>query len=200
MRALLLGPRDGWAASLVGVNAPLQGGVACPFGVFIHRCAGHGKGRSRIVNDPRTSKPAMSAAGETARRRDPSRDALVSAGNSQVQASIALAAHPTSSVAARNFVGGMLEGWGRGDLLEDAVLLTSEVVTNAIVHAGTDLVVTVGLDGPRARVAVRDDDVTAPRKREPTLESGRGLTLVEALAGSWGTFSYGDGKAVWFEL
>ena len=134
MRALLLGPRDGWAASLVGVNAPLQGGVACPFGVFIHRCAGHGK------------------------------------------------------------------GWGRGDLVEDAVLLTSEVVTNAIVHAGTDLVVTVGLDGPRARVAVRDDDVTAPRKREPTLESGRGLTLVEALAGSWGTFSYGDGKAVWFEL
>lgn len=157
------------------------------------RCAG-------IVSDSRTSKSTRSRAGGRALTQVRSRDALAPEGGSQLQASIALAPHPTSSFAARNFVGGTLQGWGRGDLVEDAVLLTSEVVTNAIVHAGTDLIVSVRLDGARARVAVRDDDATVPSKRQPSLDGGRGLSLVEALAGSWGTFRFGDGKAVWFEL
>lgn len=117
-----------------------------------------------------------------------------------LEASIALAANPTSAHAARNFVGGTLERWGREDLSEVAVLLTSEVVTNAILHAGTDVVVTVRMDGGRARVAVHDNDVTPPRRRVAASDGGRGLTLVDALAGSWGTFPNGDGKAVWFEL
>ena len=116
------------------------------------------------------------------------------------QASIALAANPASSHAARNFVGATLDRWGRADLVEVAMLLTSELVTNAIVHAGTDLVVTVRRDGDRARVAVRDEEGTPPRRRQPSLDGGRGLALVEALAGSWGTFPAGGGKAVWFEL
>jgi len=104
-------------------------------------------------------------------------------GGHSLVASIALAAKPTSSHAARNFVGGTLKRWGREDLSEVAILLTSEVVTNAILHAGTDLVVTVRLDGGRARVAVQDDDVTPPRRREAGSDGGRGLTLVDALAG-----------------
>jgi hypothetical protein len=117
------------------------------------------------------------------------------------EASIALTPNPTSSYAAQNFVGGNFARWGRGELTETAVLLTSEVVTNAIVHARTDLVVTATLDGNRARVAVRDE-VTPPDWRHPRTESedGRGLLLVDALATSWGVLAYGRGKGVWFEL
>jgi anti-sigma regulatory factor (Ser/Thr protein kinase) len=114
--------------------------------------------------------------------------------------SIGLTANPTSSHAARNFVAGTLKRWGREDLSEVAVLLTSELVTNAILHAGTDVVVTVRMDGDHARVAVHDNDVTPPRRREGALDGGRGLTLVDALAGSWGSSPNGDGKAVWFEV
>jgi two-component sensor histidine kinase len=101
---------------------------------------------------------------------------------------------------ARSFVGGTLDRWGRRDLVEVAVLLTSELVTNAVVHARTELVVTVSRDGDRARVAVHDEESIPPHRREAGLDGGRGLALVEALAGSWGTFSQGEGKAVWFEL
>jgi anti-sigma regulatory factor (Ser/Thr protein kinase) len=119
-----------------------------------------------------------------------------------MQASLALTPNPTSSYAARNFVGGTLERWGRGDLAETAVLLTSEVVTNAIVHARTDLVVTATLDGNRARVAVRDEEVTPPRPRNegPHSTNGRGLLLVDALATSWGVLQYEHGKTVWFDV
>jgi len=140
------------------------------------------------VSDPGTSKRAISDAGTTGGGQAAARDALPSEWRSEDQASIGLAAHPTSSYAARNFVGGTLDRWGRGDLVEVAVLLTSELVTNAIVHAGTDLVVSVRRDGHRTRVAVRDEEVTPPRRHEPSLEGGRGLALVDALAGSWGTF------------
>jgi anti-sigma regulatory factor (Ser/Thr protein kinase) len=119
-----------------------------------------------------------------------------------MEASIALAPNPTSSYAARNFVGGTLERWGRADLVETAVLLTSEVVTNVILHARTDLVVTATLDRNRARVAVRDEEVTPPQRRHapPDSEDGRGLLLVEELATSWGVLPDERGKAVWFEL
>jgi anti-sigma regulatory factor (Ser/Thr protein kinase) len=119
-----------------------------------------------------------------------------------MEASIALTPNPMSSHVARNFVGGALERWGREDLVENALLLTSEVVTNAILHARTDLVVTASLDGNRARVAVRDEEVNPPRRRQPRpdSENGRGLVLVEALAGSWGVIPHGSGKVVWFEL
>lgn len=153
------------------------------------------------MNDPRRPKPGPRGTGQTGGGESLSGDVLSFGGRSDVQAaSIALAANPTSAYAARNFVGGTLDNWGRGDLVEVAMLLTSELVTNAIVHAGTDLVVTVGRDGDKARVAVRDEEVTPPRRHEPSLRGGRGLALVESLAASWGTFPYGQGKAVWFEL
>jgi anti-sigma regulatory factor (Ser/Thr protein kinase) len=113
---------------------------------------------------------------------------------------VALAPVPTSSYAARNFVTGLLRRWRREDLAEVAVLLTSEVVTNAVLHARTDLVLTVRMDGSRLRVSVRDDEVSPPRPRTPDAEGGRGLALVESLARSWGTSPHGRGKAVWFEL
>lgn len=123
-----------------------------------------------------------------------------SPGMESTKASLVLSPDPASAYAARSFVSRTLRRWGRADLVEQAVLLTSEVVTNAILHARTDLVVIVRLADGRLRVTVRDEVIAAPRRREPGPTGGRGLVLLDALARSWGTLPYGAGKAVWFEL
>lgn len=90
------------------------------------------------------------------------------------------------------------------DLGDDmVVLLANELVTNAILHAGSDIDVVVDITGARVRVEVRDRARRAPvrRRAEPTSSAGRGLALVEALASDWGVEPIpGDGKAVWFEV
>jgi anti-sigma regulatory factor (Ser/Thr protein kinase) len=82
-------------------------------------------------------------------------------------------------------------------------LLTSELVTNAIVHArsGPQLVVEVGPEV--VRVAVRDLSPHAPVRRLGRLDdlSGRGVVIVERLASAWGVEQDGGGgKQVWFEV
>ena len=86
----------------------------------------------------------------------------------------------------------------RGSLL----LLTSEVVTNAVVHAGTAINVRAVVAADHVRVEVGDAEarVPVPRARSVEATSGRGLLLVEALSRSWGTERRADGKVVWFEL
>lgn len=86
---------------------------------------------------------------------------------------------------------------------ETAVLLTSEVVTNALVHAHSAprLGVSVGVAG--LRVEVGDDDPVHPgpvAQVEPSAYSGRGLGLVATLADDWGITSRDAGKVVWFSL
>ncbi|MET7687511.1 ATP-binding protein [Streptomyces sp. NPDC005483] len=97
----------------------------------------------------------------------------------------------------------LLRHWGRPGRSEIAELLTSELVTNALVHTDHDAVVTATV-GPRAlRVEVRDFVARIPRVRVPDPElgtSGRGLALVQSLADAWGVRAHGVGKAVWFEL
>jgi anti-sigma regulatory factor (Ser/Thr protein kinase) len=98
----------------------------------------------------------------------------------------------------------LLSRWaepGSGDLTEIATLLTSELVTNALVHAKGGAVVTATLTD-RLRVEVRDFVSRRPEPRAPTTDgtSGRGLTLVRSLADAWGIRSHGVGKSVWFEL
>ncbi|MET8011700.1 ATP-binding protein [Streptomyces sp. NPDC005271] len=98
-------------------------------------------------------------------------------------------------------------GPGRADLAE---LLTSELVTNALVHTGRGAHVTATLgDGPGARVAGRlRVEVRDFVSRHPTLRahpsqadtSGRGLLLVHTLADAWGVRAHGVGKVLWFEL
>jgi anti-sigma regulatory factor (Ser/Thr protein kinase) len=87
-------------------------------------------------------------------------------------------------------------------MAEVAMLLTSELVTNAIVHAQSPLTVAVALENQRVRVAVSDqsDSIPVRSKTTPSDESGRGLQLVDALARSWGVEPAAGGKAVWFEL
>jgi anti-sigma regulatory factor (Ser/Thr protein kinase) len=85
---------------------------------------------------------------------------------------------------------------------ERAMLLASELVTNAVIHAATPLVVAVALDHGLLRVLVEDDDERAPvmaNDRGP--HGGFGLHIVEELADRWGNARRpGGGKVVWFEM
>jgi len=119
------------------------------------------------------------------------------------QASTSLAGDPRSAGEARRFVATTLEEWQLGPLLETVTLLTSELVTNAIVHAGSEVDVVVRLTGEAARVEVTDRSDALPALRTAAEEegSGRGLALVEALARRWGTrHLVSGGKTVWFEI
>ncbi|MFI6208476.1 ATP-binding protein [Streptomyces sp. NPDC051041] len=104
---------------------------------------------------------------------------------------------------ARRALRELLRHWGRPERSQVAELLTSELVTNALVHTDDDAVLTATV-GPRAlRVEVRDFVARRPRPRVPNADDsthGRGLLLVESLADAWGVRAHGVGKAVWFEL
>jgi anti-sigma regulatory factor (Ser/Thr protein kinase) len=105
--------------------------------------------------------------------------------------------------AARQFVSATLVSWGRPELVDDALVIASELATNAVLHAGGDFTVKVvrHADGT-VRVAVRDGSTVAPRARRaaPGAGSGRGLALVSALAGRWGAHLTPEGKVVWAQL
>lgn len=113
-----------------------------------------------------------------------------------------LEAHPSSVSEARRLIRRALAENGRDDLLETAELLISEVVTNALVHAGTPVDVAVSLDDAGLRVEVIDGSPHLPSRRDYTAlaGTGRGLRLLESLVDQWGVTAKDGGKAVWFEL
>ncbi|MER5911215.1 ATP-binding protein [Streptomyces sp. NPDC001982] len=104
---------------------------------------------------------------------------------------------------ARRALRELLRHWGKPGRSEIAELLTSELVTNALVHTDHDAVLTAVV-GPRGlRVEVRDFVARRPRLCAPDADEGthgRGLVLVQSLADAWGVRPHGVGKAVWFEL
>lgn len=83
-----------------------------------------------------------------------------------------------------------------------AELLTSELVTNALIHTDRGAVVTAGVGPAGLRVEVRDFTAGQPEPGRAGDESthGRGLVLVQALADAWGVRTHEVGKSVWFEL
>ncbi|MFF1683238.1 MULTISPECIES: SpoIIE family protein phosphatase [unclassified Streptomyces] len=113
-----------------------------------------------------------------------------------------------SVATARSFVRDTLQGWGFADIVDDAVVLTSELVTNAVVHAGTsaDVLCLRSDDGVRIEVADRYPEReiplqgTAVNMGSPDNEGGRGLQLCAALAGRWGVEYTPTQKQVWFQL
>ena len=109
---------------------------------------------------------------------------------------------PTSARACRRFLLSTLEEWDADQFADDAVLLLSELVTNAVLHAGTEIEVTIQLDDDVLRVEVRDGDPRLPTVRHYSLLSGtgRGLALVAQTARSWDVEPLPSGKRVWFEL
>ncbi len=135
-------------------------------------------------------------------------------GRNDLVVSAAYRPEPAAVAAARKFVRETLQDWldtrlapPDTELVDDAVLLTSELVTNAVVHAGTQVQVTCKLAGSAVEVVVRDSyparmvpgpghDDAIPAERT----HGRGLLLPSALASAWGV-SYGaEAKAVWFRM
>ncbi len=88
------------------------------------------------------------------------------------------------------------------DLVETAVLLVSEVVTNALLHAGTRIDVAVSVDRTGVRVEVGDGSLHLPvrRRYSPTAGTGRGMMLLEQMVDEWGVQTRHDGKVVWFRL
>lgn len=109
---------------------------------------------------------------------------------------------PTSAAHARRFVARALAS-ATPRQREVGVLLTSELVTNALLYAHGRIVVRIERRGVTARVTVHDDSRQEVRPRQVSSDatSGRGLALVEQLAGAWGVEHIeGDGKDVWFDL
>jgi anti-sigma regulatory factor (Ser/Thr protein kinase) len=132
---------------------------------------------------------------------------------------------PTAVAAARRFVRDTLRSWeltgrdrpdGLEALVDDAVLLTSELVTNAVLHAGTPVQVTCrllvaacldGRPGGAVEIAVLDrrpaplrHDLPHTAAQAAERVSGRGLLLPAELASAWGVTYARAGKAVWFRM
>ncbi|NEB80119.1 ATP-binding protein [Streptomyces sp. SID14478] len=116
--------------------------------------------------------------------------------------------HPASVGVARLRVREHLAGWGHtgpADALDTAVLLVSELATNAIRHGPVrarefEIAVTVLADGS-CFIEVSDESTAEPQMRPPCApeeESGRGLHLVDGLAEAWGVWQRGRyGKTIW---
>ncbi|MEU3526685.1 SpoIIE family protein phosphatase [Streptomyces sp. NPDC038707] len=147
-------------------------------------------------------------------RREPPGDTALPADNrprsSVITARAAASFEPVgrSVATARSFVRDTLQGWGFADIVDDAVVLTSELVTNAVVHAGThaDVLCLRTEDGVRIEVSDRYPEREVPLQSSavsmgsPDREGGRGLQLCAALATRWGVDYTPTHKNVWFQL
>lgn len=106
----------------------------------------------------------------------------------------------TSPARSRRFVAETLAAWGVADGIDDALLVVSELVTNALLHARTPMVVTLVDAGAEAvLMSVSDGSRQPPQERHFSLESGtgRGLRLLQSIAIEWGVRVDADGKTVW---
>jgi CheY-like chemotaxis protein/anti-sigma regulatory factor (Ser/Thr protein kinase) len=131
-------------------------------------------------------------------------DALVEAGESRGpdEAALDLTNDVLAVRDARAHVGELLRTWGYDDLVDDAVLVVSELVTNAVAHADSNCAVVVNRAGGGVRIEVRDEGAGVPDLQAPSdlAEDGRGLMIVSALATAWGVASDPPTKTVWVEL
>jgi anti-sigma regulatory factor (Ser/Thr protein kinase) len=119
-------------------------------------------------------------------------------------ARLELPATPAAASVARLFVRCLCEEWGVGGVADVAELLSSELVTNAVVHARSAIELEAARTRTDLRVDVRDvgPGAVVPDVHPPSSEAegGRGLAIVASLADSWGVESTGRGKSVWFKL
>jgi anti-sigma regulatory factor (Ser/Thr protein kinase) len=143
---------------------------------------------------------------------DSAADATARAGDlaaTKLRAHAHLPATRRSPAAARRLVESACRAWGVDHLTEIAMVVASELVSNSVEHAGTDLDVGVRVGPGAVRIGVRDRTTEPPRPPEPeptpaaepapgTLDlRSRGLSIVSALAADWGFLTCGDGKSVW---
>lgn len=103
---------------------------------------------------------------------------------------------------ARRFVRRILAGWGLEGIEDEASLLVTELATNSVLHARTEFEVTLAFDGKSLRLGVSDDSprVPEPKSHSRQATTGRGLSLVAAVADSWGVEQRPGGKTIWCAL
>jgi DNA-binding NarL/FixJ family response regulator len=109
----------------------------------------------------------------------------------------------TSVAAARRFVEERMKEWRVEQLLDDALMVSSELVTNAVTHARSSCRIRLSLNVARLRIDVLDAGAGTPEPQPPseTEEHGRGLYMVDAVTTAWGLEDVpGKGKLVWAEL
>ena len=109
----------------------------------------------------------------------------------------------TSPALARRFVAQTLTAWNLGRVLDDALLIASELATNAVTHAESPCRLRLSLTDTSLRIDVTDagQGTPEPQPESFTEEHGRGLHLVAALTTAWGLDVIpGEGKVVWAEL
>jgi hypothetical protein len=110
---------------------------------------------------------------------------------------------PSSPALARRFLLERSEAWSLPEPVgEQLALVGSELVTNAVLHARTQLTVTLELRTDRIRISVRDQSSApiAPRHYQPDALTGRGLGVVAAISRAWGVEPARGGKVIWAEL
>jgi anti-sigma regulatory factor (Ser/Thr protein kinase) len=128
---------------------------------------------------------------------------ILPAGQQQRLRRISLVAGPAAAAEARTAVRRAVLAWDLPVDASVAVLLTSELVTNAIRHqAGGAIVLDVGCGCAQLRVDVHDTSCSLPIlvNAPADAETGRGLMLVASLSDDWGCYRTGAGKAVYFAL
>ena len=125
---------------------------------------------------------------------------------SQHQCRIPLLADVAAAAAARAVIQDCIRAWRTPVDTDVAVLLTSELVTNAVTHGtsttGTFVILAVGCDAAVLRVDVHDGSSDLPLldAASAEAETGRGLLLVTSLSAEWGFYRTSAGKAVYFTL
>ena len=109
---------------------------------------------------------------------------------------------PAAVGSVRGFVRDALAGWGLDHLVSDAVLITSELATNAVTHAGSPFRTSLVRTGDVVRVAVEDGSSAWPRyhRAQPSDQDGRGMAIVSVLSRRTGCDSTVGGKVAWAEL
>lgn len=119
-------------------------------------------------------------------------------------ATVDLSQEPASVGQARRFTREWLERWGADALIENSVLVVSELVTNAITHAGSVCRVVLRRSAGSGSVRIEVTDFGAgspePQPPSPVRPNGRGLLIVSSVAAAWGIDPSVDGKVVWAEI
>ncbi|WP_235191005.1 ATP-binding protein [Amycolatopsis rifamycinica] len=102
--------------------------------------------------------------------------------------------------AARRFTRLALLAWTDGAAVDDALLVVTELATNALRHGGGHPVLRLSVDDTDVRIEVFDDNPAPPVRRPAGADGGWGLALVDRLASMRGTERHGRGKVVWCVL
>ncbi|PWR16086.1 histidine kinase [Micromonospora sicca] len=154
--------------------------------------------------DPRALCAAATAAVPGATEDDVAVLAVEHAVKPSRSVSMEVPAEPTAPGRVRHWMTAQLTEWRVPEaVVGAAVLCTSELTTNALLHAGTAARVEIDLSAERLLVSVADSGTrgTVTRTQTDTLSSrGRGLGLIEELSDAWGTDPTVRGSTVWFEI